>query len=317
MSDFDPAKHPRDPAGTPVGGRFISFTHGSELEMKNRPLTVAEEELNDLRFDKVLKKWVKKNGEPVSDATAARLKAAGAKPGYAPIALNPDPSAPLQARGIDRKGDTQYMYSKEHSEVAAAEKFARLRDFNKALPGIRRDIAAAPGDSALVLSIIDATGIRIGSEKDTLHEAYGASTLLGQHIELGAGGKVSLNFSGKHGQTNIAEFSDARIHDALAAKKLGPNDRAFATTDSGVRRAMKSITGHADFSPKDFRTWTGTATALIEVAKYPMPKTKDEEQHLRTLVSKVVAAKLNNTPAVALKDYIDPAVWKRWGKKKP
>lgn len=317
-------EQPRAPAGTANGGQWISFTHASPQELRQRHMLPHEKELNDLRYDKELKKWVSPDGKPVSAETEARLKAAGAKPGYQRVALNPDPSAALQARGIDAKGRTQYMYSRQHSEAAAAEKFARLRDFNEALPGIRARLDVAVSDESLTmeqrdaaaaLSLIERTGIRIGSDRETggSEKAYGASTLLGRHVRLGDGGRVELEFVGKHGATNRRAFEDQALHDYLATRVRGQEDRVFATDDAAVRAQMKRVAG-PDFSPKDFRTWHGTSVALREVAKHPVPSSAREEQRVRSAVAKAVSDHLSNTPAVALSAYIDPAVFQKWGR---
>lgn len=317
-------EQPRAPAGSSRGGQWISFTHASPAELKQRRSLPAEEELNDLHYDKEKKRWLRADGKPVSAETEARLKAAGAKPGYERVALNPDPNAPLQARGIDNKGRVQYMYSKAHSEAAAAEKFARLKEFNAELPAIRSKLAESVADESLsigqrdaaaALSLIERTGIRIGSDRETggSEKAYGASTLLGRHVRLSEGGVVELEFVGKHGAVNRRSFEDPELHAYLSTRLRGPEDRVFATDDAAVRQQMKRVAG-PDFSPKDFRTWHGTSVALREVAKHPVPTSAREEQRVRSAVAKAVSDHLSNTPAVALSAYIDPAVFQRWGR---
>ncbi len=217
------------------------------------------------------------------------------------------------ARGIDAKGRTQTLYSAAHSEAASAEKFARLRDFNTALPELRANIAkdlAAGNDAAAVLSVIDRTGIRLGSNRETFaaQKAYGASTLLGRHIKLD-GDKVSLSFIGKSGKLNERTFSDSALAGYIRSRNAGPNDRVFTSRDTAVRAYMDKAASAKDFSPKDFRTWHGTAQAIRAVEAAPKPSNEREWTTLHASVSKKVAAFLGNTPAVAAKYYIDPSVW--------
>lgn len=304
---------PRAPEGRSNGGQWISFTHASASELKARGATPADAELNDLHYDKATKQWLTKDGKPVSPHIAARLKAVGAKVGWQRVSLNPDEDAPAMARGIDAKGRTQTLYSAAHSEAASAEKFARLRDFNTALPELRANIAkdlAAGNDAAAVLSVIDRTGIRLGSNRETFaaQKAYGASTLLGQHIKLD-GDKVSLSFIGKSGKLNERTFSDSALAGYIRARGAGPNDRVFSSRDTAVRAYMDNVAGTKDFSPKDFRTWHGTAQAIRAVEAEPKPSNAKEWTRLHASVSKKVAAFLGNTPAVAAKYYIDPSVW--------
>lgn len=320
---WNEADHPRAPEGSENGGQFVSADGGGAGADGASGQGADPKETTGLHYDKDKKRWMRSDGKPVSDETAARLKAAGVKPGYVDVKLNPDPTAALQATGKDTKGRTQYLYSKEHSEAAAAEKFARLGDFNKVVPQVREQLTSMVGngnltgahrDAAAALALIGGTGIRIGSDAETggATKAYGATTLLGKHITLGDNGKVELRFPGKHGQENVAVFHSPVLHSYLSSKKVGPEDRVFATDDKRVRGLMKEVAG-PDFSPKDFRTWHGTATALQELKGKPIPTSTKEYQKLRSEVAKVVATKLNNTPAVALSAYIDPAVFKQWG----
>lgn len=313
--DWNEEAHPRAPAGSSEGGEFTSGGGGANHS--------GPEELTGLHYDKPNKRWLRSDGKPVAEETAARLKLAGAKPAYTDVSLNPDPGAPLQAKGKDAKGRTQYMYSKEHSEAAAAEKFARLKDFNPVIASARESLSAemkdsklpvARRDAAASLLLIDQTGIRVGSDRETYSDekAFGATTLLSEHVTLRSGGRIDLAFPGKSGVVNKATTTDLALHRYIRAKNLQPGQRVFATTDAGARVSMQRVAG-TGFSPKDFRTWLGTSIALQEVARPPPPKTAREFAKQRLLVGKVVAERLNNTPSVALKAYIDPAVFKVWG----
>lgn len=315
LKDWNEADHPREPGGSDEGGQFTSGGGGGS---PNGPA-----ELTGLHYDKPNKRWLRSDGQPVADETAVRLKLAGVKPAYTEVALNPDPTAPLQAKGKDAKGRTQYMYSKEHSEAAAAEKFARLKDFNSIIASARESLSAEMNDSKLLVARRDAaaalmliaqTGIRVGSDQETGGDvkAFGATTLLAEHVTLRSGGRIELAFPGKSGVVNKATTTDPALYRYINAKNLQPGQRVFATTDAGTRVSMQRVAG-TGFSPKDFRTWQGTAVALREVSRLPIPSSKRDYAKQRLLVAKVVAERLNNTPAVALKAYIDPAVFKSWG----
>lgn len=248
-------------------------------------------------------------------AVAARLKALAIPPAWIDVRLSVDENAPLQATGKDTKGRLQYRYSAAHSEAAAAEKFARLEKFQQAYGDIKAKLVDAmtnsPTDDMAVLRMIQKTGIRIGSDAETggAHKAYGATTLLGKHIKVD-GDTVNLEFPGKHGQPNTRSFKDPLLAKYLSEKALGEEDRAFKTSDASVRKAMKEIAG-SDFSPKDFRTFHGTAQALKALQSLPVPTTKKEENKVKSEVAKRVSEFLSNTPAVALGSYIDPGVFER------
>ena len=308
-------------------GRFAETEGGDDGDSGSGTQSGGAAELTGLHYDKGGKRWMRSDGKPASEETDARLRALGMPPAYTDVKLNPDPTEPLQATGVAANGKTQYKFLKEHTEQAAAENFARLRDFNKVASSVRAklgkemkdvNLPTSRRDAAAALLLIDKSAIRVGGEGETRAavKAYGATTLLGKHVTLGAEGKIDLEFPGKSGQVNRATFKDVVLHRYLSEKGLKANARVFATTDRGARLAMTRAAGEG-YTPKDFRTWIGTATALREVAKAPIPKTKSEYRHQRIAVSKVVAAKLNNTPAMALKAYIDPAVFKRWEGARP
>jgi DNA topoisomerase I len=290
---FDPDQ-PRNPAGSSEGGQW---TATSGMAQQNGAWT--------------------RDGSPVPQKEQDRLRQLKVPPGWNSVYLNQDEDAALQAMGRDSKGRAQYIYSALHSEKAAAEKFARLQDFNKALPDIRKKISAdmlrkdfskEQRDTAAVLYLIDKTGFRIGSDADTKtrHRAYGASTLRSQHVKID-GDKIAFSFTGKKGVR-----INKTIHDGpLAGYLKERSGRLFDVTQQQVRDYMRTVAG-SDFMVKDFRTWHGTAKALDVLKKAPIPKSEAAFNKLRREVAKKVAKHLGNTPAVALSAYIDPAVWKKW-----
>lgn len=244
----------------------------------------------------------------------ARAKALGIPPAWKSVWINPDDQAALQATGVDGKGRKQYLYSAAHSQAAAAAKFERLTALNAALPAIRKalvsELKGEGGDSMAALRLIERTGIRVGSTAETQGKvkAYGATTLLGKHILLGKDGQIALDFVGKSGKRNTRVFKDKELHAYLSGRELSDDQPVFKTTDSTVRAAMKRVGGE-DFSPKDFRTWHGTAVAIKALERLPKPKTLAEAEKVRKAVAREVSTFLNNTPAVALDSYINPAVF--------
>jgi hypothetical protein len=132
--------------------------------------------------------WMQ-GGKPLPAASQARLKALGVPPAWRNVQLNPDVNGDLQVVGKDSKGRDQYLYSADHSARAAAEKFARLQEFNAVAPGVREQAMKDMGnkalsqkerDTAAALALISETGFRIGGTSDTGadKQAYGAKTLL-------------------------------------------------------------------------------------------------------------------------------------------
>jgi DNA topoisomerase-1 len=256
-----------------------------------------------------------RRADPTKDA--ARLKALRIPPAWKDVHLSRDPDAALQATGVDVKGRTQYKYSAEHSQAAAAEKFARVREFNDQLPALRKQILGDltskdpdTRDAAAVLYLIDKTGFRPGSERETLGDkkAYGATTLTREHVTVD-GNQVHFSFTGKKGVQIDKTVEDARLARLLRPrlKREGP---LFDASDASLRAYMQE---HAPgFKPKDFRTHSGTAAALRAIKAMPTPKNPKEYKKAQREVAQIVAEHLGNTPAIALTSYIDPAAFSRW-----
>lgn len=291
------------PAGRPDGGQFTSQAEAGFSYSKE-------------------KGWLDSEGNQLPEKVAARLKELRVPPAWRGVILSDDPHAELQATGIDSKGRKQYLYSSEHSAKAAAEKFSRLKEFNEKLPQINQKISARLGDESLstkerdamaILRLISKTGIRIGSDAETggAAKAYGASTLLDKHVVVRDDDSLHLSFVGKKGVLNTRTFKDPKLAEYIRGKKrrLRSNEKLFEANDSFVRSEFAKI-GYSDFSPKDFRTWHGTAQALLEVKRHGTPSNDKEMKKLRAAVGKRVASYLGNTPTVALASYVDPAVFK-------
>lgn len=250
----------------------------------------------------------------------ARLKALRIPPAWKEVEINPDVNARLQATGKDAKGRRQYIYSAEHSAAMSAEKFARQKEFHKALPKLRATIAKdlkdpklSPKDkeAAAVLALIDKTGFRVGSDTDTGAEkqAYGASTLQAKHVKID-GDKISFDFVGKKGVTITKTLEDKDLA-KLLKPRVARGGKLFDTSDSAVRDYLHARDG--DFKVKDFRTHRAMYVTLRTMKGMPRPANKKEFDAARKHIATTVAADLGNTPAIALASYIDPSVWARMG----
>lgn len=265
----------------------------------------------------------KAGGTQMREATgkdAARIKALKLPPAWTDIRLATDPTAALQATGVDTKGRTQFRYSAEHTAEAKAEKFARMKDFHGALPDIRDKIDEVLNDpdsdpetrdAALVTALIDKTTFRVGSTRDTLADvkAYGATTLQAKHVKIN-GDTLTFKFVGKKGVTITKTITDRQLASALKPRLATRGPLFPETSDADVRRFMTNAA--PNFSPKDFRTYHATRVALEEISKVKAGLAsekpfKAQQKTIATTVSKV----LGNNPSEALKSYIDPAVWDR------
>lgn len=242
-------------------------------------------------------------------------------PDWRNVTVSLDPKADVLAKGFDKKGRDQTLYSKSHHIRAAAVKFAKVNELRKKLERIKREVAddlkngdESTRENAACLRLVCHTGLRPGSNRDTKADvkAYGATTLEGRHVKITKEG-VRLRFVGKKGVKLDIPVTDKAIAADLIkrAKAAGPRGRLFDTTGSRLLRYSRSKDG-GGFRTKDFRTAVGTSEAITVVRKMKSPKCDEEYKQQVKAVARAVAAKLGNTPSVALQSYIDPNVFAKW-----
>lgn len=301
------------PAGNPAGGEFASVNgsagHGRDINGIPPRGTGYSRDGN--------KVWRDSGGKAASRAIQTRMGELKVPPAWRDVRLHPDTNAALQAKGFDSKNREMPIYSAKHSAEAAHEKFGRLQLFNKARPAIEARIAKDlksehhdTREAAAVSYLVSRTGFRPGSTKDTKAEkqAYGATTLQAHHVTI-AGSEVTFKFVGKKGVDITHVTNDPALAAFLQPRtKVGGN--LFHTTYAKTRQYFKQMAG--DFTMKDFRTWHGTVTA-IKALQHEKPATSEKEfKKLQMRVATAASKHLGNSPAMALKAYIDPTVFTKY-----
>lgn len=243
-------------------------------------------------------------------------------PAWTHVHISDDPESNLQAFGRDAKGRSQYVYSAKFQESQAALKFARIKELDDKFDSIKRQNARdRKHDNPRIKDAADCTylimtmGVRPGSEAETGADvkAYGASTLEGRHVTT-IDGVLHLHFIGKKGielklpvrDKSVAEMLKKRADEAGESGQLFPH-----VSEKALLEYVHGLDG-GGFKTKDMRTRLGTKLAQTLVDKMPAPKNPTEYRKSVREVAKRVAAKLGNTPAVALSAYISPVVWGSW-----
>ena len=261
-------------------------------------------------------KWLTHDDKEIPE----HAKKLGIPPAWKNVRVAEHPSHDLQAVGTDAKGREQRIYSDAFTEKQAQIKFAR----NKELIDKQKKIFAQneanmksddekTRESASCMKLIQQTGIRPGSNADTGAEkkAYGATTLLGKHVVSDDKGNVRLQFTGKKGVSLDIPVEDESTAKMLLERKqkFGDEGKLFGCSDAELRDYSHTLNG-GSFKPKDFRTLKGTQTALAEIGDNPQPAANFKEYKKRVMeIAKKVAAKLGNTPTIALQSYINPFVF--------
>ncbi|NBG92583.1 DNA topoisomerase IB [Pseudomonas sp. 9.1(2019)] len=265
------------------------------------------------------------HGQRISDpGEVQRINALAVPPAYTDVWICADPRGHMQATGRDARGRKQYRYHVRWREVRDADKYSRLRDFGLALPKLRRQLdslLAAPGFSrekvmATVLTLLDATLIRVGNSQYARdNRSYGLTTLRSRHVEV-SGSTINFRFRGKSGVEHNISVKDRRVARIIKRcleipgqnlfQYLDENGERHTVSSSDINAWLHSLTG-ADFTAKDYRTWAGSAMALSVLRELQWQPQADARRHVVDMV-KSVARHLGNTPAVCRKCYIHPAV---------
>ena len=264
-------------------------------------------------------------GQALADRDAlARIRALAIPPAWRDVWICPLDNGHLQATGRDARGRKQYVYHADWVAVRDANKFARMGAFGKALPVIRRRVAAdlaLPGIPrekvlALVVRLLDATLIRIGNEQYArANGSYGLTTLRSRHVGV-SGGEIEFQFRGKGGIEHRVVLAEPKLARVVRRLLDLPGQELFRYVDAegalrpldsaDVNEYLRAIAGD-DFSAKDFRTWYATRAALRALERCPLEsKTQARAQVKRVLCD--VAKKLGNTPAICRKSYVHPIV---------
>lgn len=265
-------------------------------------------------------RYLTSDGGRIDAEGIARIRKLGIPPAYREVWICPDPNGHLQFTGIDARGRKQYRYHPAWAAARADTKFSQLTAFGQALPALRaavqRDLRQSPGDlaftrAALVL-LLDRTLIRIGDPVYTAqNKSFGATTLLSRHLRVENGG-IRLNFVAKGGKRVQLSLRDRRLERIFNEIGDLPGRHLFTYVDEAgdVRRlfsqdvnAWLAETTGAAVTAKTFRTWGGTLAAFETALARP----QGAKLTIKAL-AEAASQRLHNTPTIARKSYIHPAV---------
>ena len=159
--------------------------------------------------------------------------------------------------------------------------------------------------------------MRIGNEEYAReNRSFGLTTIRNRHVRV-KGPHLRFRFRGKGGRQHEVNVTDRRIAKIVSKCQDLPGQELFQyVTDTGdvqnitsqdVNDYLQEITGE-NFTAKDFRTWAGTALAVIALdAQEKFESEKQAKGNLKTAIC-AVAELLGNTPAICRKCYVHPAV---------
>ena len=255
-----------------------------------------------------------------------RIASIGVPPAYTSVWICPKANGHIQATGRDDKGRKQYRYHPKWSEARDAAKYAHMAEFGQLLPGIRKRVDSdmrkqgLPREKVLatVVSLLEKSLIRVGNEDYAKeNKSYGLTTLRTRHLEV-EGATMRFDFKGKSGKTWNLDVKDRRVAKVVRSIQDLPGQQLFQYVDadghrqpvdsSDVNAYLREISGGADITAKDFRTWAGTVLASIALQEYEAVDSQARMKKNVKAAIETVAKKLGNTVTICRKCYVHPHV---------
>jgi DNA topoisomerase-1 len=258
-------------------------------------------------------------------STLARIRALAIPPAWTDVWICPDPDGHLQATGRDARGRKQYRYHAAWRTGRDDAKFERILAFAAILPRIRRrcdrDLARRSLTRAKVLAavvrLLELTLIRVGNDEYArLNRSFGLTTLRDRHVTV-EGTAIRFRFRGKSGRQHEVSLRDRRLAGVVKRCQELPGQELFQYVDDAGQ--MQDVTSEdvndylreaarADVTAKDFRIWAGTVLAYralcaLDPAGGPAAARRNVVEAVR-----LSAGELGNTPAVARRSYVHPAI---------
>ena len=247
-----------------------------------------------------------------------RLNAIGMPPAYVDCWFCPSPHGHIQATGFDAKGRKQYRYHAEFRAGQEADKYARCAAFGRALPLLRARVESDLRGRALerdtviaaIVRLLDLGKVRVGNENYVkANKSYGATTLRRRHAEISSR-RIKLQFRAKSGKIQQLTIADGRLIRVARLCQDLPGQHLFQYLDetgephpvgsADVNTYLRETMGEA-FTAKHFRTWGASAIAFQTLLE------AKGRISLKTMIAPVCEA-LGNTPAIARKSYVHPAL---------
>ncbi len=262
----------------------------------------------------------------VSAALIDRCSRLAVPPAWTDVWISPLANRHLQATGRDARGRKQYRYHLDWRAVRDRTKFENMSSFGDCLGTIRARVLTELARNELdrdrviaaIVRLLDRTGLRVGNDS-YLRENHtsGLTTISKKHVHL-HGRELELDFPGKGGKVWHGSVLAPHVARVVAQCQGIPGYRLFKYRDAAgkahavgsaeINRWLHDLTGNAELTAKDFRTWHA-CTLFIEAALEPAAP--DKPVSLKALMLRVSAA-LGNTPAILKKSYIHPNLLDLW-----
>ncbi|MEO8570093.1 MAG: DNA topoisomerase IB [Chloroflexota bacterium] len=266
------------------------------------------------------------DGELVRDArTLGRIRSLVVPPAWTDVWICLNPVGHVQATGRDARGRKQYRYHDRWRSGRDEAKFEGLIQFAGILPRIRerrdKDLArpGLPREKVLaaIVALLEMTLIRVGNDEYArLNRSFGLTTLRTRHAQV-TGTQIRFQFSGKSGRRHEVGLRDRRLATIVRRCQELPGQELFQyvgedgephnVASDDINAYLREISG-ADVTAKDFRTWAGTVLAYRALRALDPGEDEQTARHNVVEAVRFTSDRLGNTPAVARRSYVHPAV---------
>jgi DNA topoisomerase I len=265
-------------------------------------------------------------GRPIRNRRVLdRIRSLAIPPAWTDVWICASPNGHLQATGRDVRGRKQYLYHPRWREVRDQNKYEKVIQFARALPKIRRRVAAhllkrrlsREKVLAAVVKLLETTLIRVGNDEYARqNRSFGLTTMHDRHARVN-GTQVHFEFRGKSGIEHEIDLADPRLARIVRQCQELPGQELFQyldddgnvhdVTSGDVNEYLRQISG-LEMTAKDFRTWAGTALAAQALQEFEDFDSQAAAKRNVTRAIERVAERLGNTKTICRKCYVHPAV---------
>lgn len=272
-----------------------------------------------------------------------RIESIYIPPAYKELVIAKSENNKIQAIGTDTRGRRQYIYNPKYTKKRNERKYDDVMELGKSIIKIEKDNECMlntltnkkyedwdlPNDYIpIIIYMLKMYHFRIGNECYTKdNNSYGITTLKKEHIHFLPNNKFKIEFIGKKGIVNtytddnllISKLLNKLIENASNDDFLFKYNHINQYNNEKTHQLITPDHIHSFFqdkynsyiTPKMFRTWYGNyhminyLKELFKEDKLKKRMLKSEVRELITNCSEHVSNKLNNTPSVSKKSYID------------
>lgn len=162
--------------------------------------------------------------------------------------------------------------------------------------------------TALVISIMDKTGERVGNDNSAQNGHYGITGLKKKHVKIN-GNNVTLKYIGKSGVKQEKSFTDSKIAKSLKEAIINSKSNNVFETSNGFKISNDRVNRYLsqfDITAKDIRGYSANNWIIKKLENKELPKDEKDRKKYFTETLKSVAEKIGHGKGTLKKHYLIP-----------